>query len=242
MNLQWSISVVIPVYNEIELLDSSVRTISKFLCDNHLDHEIIIIESGSTDGSNVVCDRLAAVLPSVSVIHESQRNGMGAALRLGYAKASKDLVWLITVDLPFPLATLLEALPLMSKCDCVLSYRTEDTRSPFRKIQSWAYNRLVKSILGLPMRTVNSAFKLYRRDLLQKIQLTSNGWLLDAEVLYWVAHRKYRFLELPVPVLERAAGTSKVTSFDIFRTLRELIRFKRTLALNKAKHPTVACL
>src|SRR5262245_27532454 len=100
MNCYPSISVIVPVYNEIELVDVSVRAIDQFLSGQTLVYEIIVIESGSTDGSDIVCDELAETLPAVNVIHESQRNGLGSALRLGYAAATKDLVWLVTVDIP----------------------------------------------------------------------------------------------------------------------------------------------
>ena len=115
MNHHPSVSVVVPVYNEIELVEDSVRAIDRFLAGQQLDYEVIIIESGSTDGSDAACDRLADALPGVEVIHETQRNGLGSALRQGYAAASKDLVWLVTVDIPFPLGTLCEALPLMQR-------------------------------------------------------------------------------------------------------------------------------
>jgi dolichol-phosphate mannosyltransferase len=229
MNRHPSVSVVVPVYNEIELVEDSVRAIDRFLAGQQLDYEVIIIESGSTDGSDAACDRLADALPGVEVIHETQRNGLGSALRQGYAAASKDLVWLVTVDIPFPLGTLCEALPLISECDCVLSYRSQDNRGLLRRIQSRGYNALVKAILGLPMRTVNSAFKLYRRSLLSSLPLKSNGWFLDAEVLYWVARGGHRFREIPVPLLERKGGTSKIGPSDILWILRELIRFKWSL-------------
>jgi glycosyltransferase involved in cell wall biosynthesis len=232
MNCQPTVSVVVPVYNEIELVEASVQAIDRFLGAHELDYEIIIIESGSTDGSAAACDRLAETLPAVAVIHETLRSGLGSALRQGYAAATKDLVWLVTVDIPFPLEALCDSLPLIVECDCVLSYRSEDHRGVLRRIQSWGYNALVKTVLGLPMRTVNSAFKLYRRSVLTAIPLKSNGWFLDAEVLYWVAHRGYRFREIPVPLLQREAGTSKIGLSDIVWILRELIKFRWSLMRN----------
>jgi dolichol-phosphate mannosyltransferase len=232
MNRQPTVSVVVPVYNEIELVEASVQAIDGFLDGQELDYKIIIVESGSTDGSAAACDRLAEMLPAVTVIHERQRNGLGSALRQGYAAATMDLVWLVTVDIPFPLHVLFEALPLIADYDCVLSYRSEDHRGVLRRIQSWGYNALVKTVLGLPMRTVNSAFKLYRRSVLTAIPLKSNGWFLDAEVLYWVARRGYRFREIPVPLLQREAGTSKIGPSDIVWILRELIKFRWSLMRN----------
>src|SRR5262245_44226065 len=80
---QHSVSVVVPVHNEIELVKASVQTIDRFLEGQKLDYEIIIIESGSKDGSAAACDRLAETLPAIAVIHETLRNGLGSALRQG---------------------------------------------------------------------------------------------------------------------------------------------------------------
>jgi len=216
----------VPVYNEIELCDPGVRKIHAFLLRNSIPFEILLIESGSTDGSGAVCDALGAELRGVRVVHEGQRNGMGAALRIGYSMARMDLVWLVTVDLPFHLDTLLKAMPLIESNDCVLSYRSADSRSLMRRIQSWVYSALTRTVLKLPMRSVNSAFKLFRREFVQSLPLVSKGWFLDTELLYWVARRGLRYAEIPVEVLDRSAGTSKVTASDWVKILRELLAFR----------------
>ena len=224
-----SVSVIVPVYNEIELCDGAVRTMHGFLRQHGVPSEIVLIESGSTDGSGAVCDRLAEQLPEVRVIHEGRRNGMGAALRLGYANARMQLAWLVTVDLPFHLETLLQALPLMGTHDCVLSYRVGDARSTMRRFQSWAYSTLIRVALGLPMRSVNSAFKLFRLDFVQSLPLVSKGWFLDTELLYWVVRRRLRYAEIAVALLDRQAGTSKVSGMAWLATLRELFAFRAAL-------------
>jgi glycosyltransferase involved in cell wall biosynthesis len=224
-----SLSVIIPVYNEIELVERRVRHMDEFMAAHVACHELIIIESGSTDGSDEACDRLARDLPRVRVIHEGARNGYGAAVRLGFAHATKDLLISIPVDLPFPLDVLPEGLKLIDTTDCVLSYRQADDRSLFRRIQSHVYNGLIKMLLELPMRTVNSAFKLYRRRIIEAMPLRSNGWFLDAEILYWIRARKLRFREIPVLIPEREAGVSKVRMLDPFRVMRELFAFRRSL-------------
>ena len=225
-----SLSVIIPIYNEIELLDRQVRLMDAFMATCVADYELTIIESGSIDGSGAACDRLASDLPRLRVIHEGARNGYGSAVRLGFVQATKDLLVSIPVDLPFPLDVLPEGLRLIETADCVLSYREVDERSFFRRIQSHAYNQVIKSTLGLPMRTVNSAFKLYRRNIIETMPLEANGWFLDAEILYWISLRKLRFREIPVLIPEREAGVSKVRLSDPLRVLGELWTFKRNLA------------
>ena len=220
------LTAVMPVYNEIDLCEVALRRLHKFLTENFPNFEIIVIESGSSDGTAEVLDRLVQELINIQVIHETVRNGMGAAIRLGYARASKPYIFLVTADIPFPLETLSRAVPLLNQHDCVLSFRDEDSRSFLRKFQSVVYVWLIKKALGLRMRSVNSAFKLIPTDFVQSLELVSTAWFLDAEVLYWVTQRKLSFEEIPVPLVDRTAGVSKVGPVDWATTVLELARFK----------------
>ena len=244
MNASPSITVVIPVFNEHESLVQAVHRTDRFLSSHFTDHEIVLVESGSTDGTSELCDELASTQRGTVVIHEGRRNGFGAALRLGYSKATKDLVMPLPVDLPFPLETITDAAALLQGYDCVLSYRSPDSRSVFRRLQSVVSNSLLKLVLGLGVRHVNSAFKLFRRDMLQSLPLISTGWLLDAEIILRLQQAGVRFLEIPVPLTERTAGKSKVGPLDSLRLLRELLAFAAAHARNPARcrsdatHPT----
>ena len=224
---EYSVSVVVPVYNEIELLESSIGAIHSFLKRHFNDYEILIIESGSTDGSGEVCDRLAEEIPSVIVIHESRKSGFGSALRLGYAHARKDLVWLIVVDMPFPLETILTALPFFSKYDCVFSYRSADNRSFVKRLRSFIYNILAKTILGLKVRHVNSAFRVFKREVIQSLSLESSNWTLDAEVLYEITRHKLPYAEIPVELKERTQGKTSISASDPFSMLSGLFQIRR---------------
>jgi glycosyltransferase involved in cell wall biosynthesis len=219
------LTAVMPVFNEIDLCEDALRRLHNFLTIHFPDFEVIVVESGSTDGTAEVCDRLAQELINVQVIHETSRNGMGSAMRLGYTQASKPFVFLVTADIPFPLETLSRAVPLLNQHDCVLSFRDEDSRGFLRKLQSVVYVWLIKRTLGLRMRSVNSAFKLIPTDFVQSLSLESTGWFLDAEVLYWITQRKLRFAEIPVPLVDRTAGVSKVGLGDWVATVSELVEF-----------------
>jgi glycosyltransferase involved in cell wall biosynthesis len=220
-----SITTIIPVWNEAEAIETTVTATHEFLAAHFADFEILIVESGSTDGSIEICDRLAASLPGVTVVHEGAAKGFGSALRLGYAYASKDLVWVVSADLPFPLAALLDAMPLLADRDCVLSYRVEDERGPFRRFQSLIYNGLAKALLGLSVRHVNSTFKVYRRPVIQGLALVSDGWLIDTEIVYRLQTSGARLAELPVPLIDRQAGSSTIRPLTPFLILRDLLKF-----------------
>lgn len=224
-----TLSIVVPIYNEIELIDVQVRRIVTFLPEHVPDHEIILVESGSTDGTKEAADRLAAELPSVMVLHEKGRNGFGSAVLIGCRAARMQYVLVMPIDIPYPLQCLAPALVLADGIDCVLSYRESDDRSRLRRMQSWAFNLLVKRTLGLPMRSVNSALKLYRRELLQQLPLAERGWLIDAEILHWIGRRGWRYVEIPIPLIDRSAGMSKITLTDPLRMLGGLFVLRRSL-------------
>ena len=218
-------STIIPVWNELPALQTAVDTTHDFLAEHFEDFEILIVESGSTDGSGAACDRLAERMPRLEVIHEGAANGFGSALRLGYAHSTKDLVWVVSADLPFPLESLLTALPLLSDHDCVLSYRVDDERGWFRRFQSRLYNGLAKSLLGLRVTHVNSTFKVYRRELIQQLPLASDGWLIDTEIVYRLQRSGARLTEIPVPLIDRKAGRSTIGVLTPFLIFRDLVKF-----------------
>jgi dolichol-phosphate mannosyltransferase len=222
-----SLSVIVPVYNEAQALEPALAGIDDYLRGRWRDYEILVVESGSTDGTAEACDRLAARHPAVRVIHQSARRGFGSAMKVGYAEARKALVWLVTVDRPFPLEAIEQALPQLASHDCVLSYRAADPRPLPRRMQSWVYNTLVRVALGLPMRHVNSAFKVFKRDVGQSLAqaVRADGWFFDAELLYRIRQRGITWTEIPVPLIERGTGASSVGPLTFVWMLRELCAF-----------------
>jgi glycosyltransferase involved in cell wall biosynthesis len=225
--MNYSVSVIVPVFNERDLLVTSISELSTFMESYFSDYEIIIVESGSTDGSGEVCDRLAAKMPFMTVLHEGRRAGFGSALKLGYRHAQKDLVWLVVVDLPFPLGTILTALPLLQDYDCVFSYRSGDNRDFMKRARSYLYNALAKALLGLKVKHVNSAFRLFKRKVIQSLHLVSDNWTLDAEVLYEVTMRRIPYTEIPVELTERVYGKTSISVFDPVYMVQELLQIRQ---------------
>lgn len=220
-----SVSTIVPIWNEVECLPHALERIHGFLERRFDDFEMIIVESGSTDGSGPLCDAFAQARERATVVHEGARKGFGSALRTGFLRASKDVVWVVTVDLPFPLETIVEALPLLETHDCVLSYREPDGRSVFRRVQSFVFYCVVRMLIGLRVRHVNSSFKLYKRESIQSLDLRSDGWLIDAEIVYNLDRRGLKYEEIPVPSIERVAGRSSVGLTTPFSLLRDVVKF-----------------
>ena len=225
---RYSLSMILPLYNEIEILEPNLQVIDDFLARHFEDYEILIVESGSTDGSAELCDRLAGRFERVKIIHEGARNGIGSATRVGFQRASKDLAWRYAIDLPCPLEAILEALPLFAKYDCVVSFRSDDQRTGYRRFQSAIFNGLVKTVLGIKVRHVNSSFKVYRTKQVQAMPLHGNTGFIDAELLFWTFRQRLTWVEIPVALTDRTGGQSSVTLLEPLSWLRELWKLRRS--------------
>ena len=220
-----SFTVIVPVYNEADLVIPSLARIDGFMGSWSTDYEILVIESGSTDGSGALCDEATRKSQNVRVIHEPTRAGYGSALRLGFANTTKTFAWIVTLDVPFPLESILTAAPLLDSHDCVLSYRSADPRGIGRRFQSAIYNLLLHVLLGIRARHINSAFKVMRVSVVKEIPLRSAGWFIDAELLYRLQERGITCAEIGVPLVDRSAGASTVGLNTWVGVLREMARF-----------------
>ena len=143
-------------------------------------------------------------------------------MKLAYAHCKKDWIWLITPDIPFPLESIFAAEPYMEHYSCILSFRSEDNREIFRKLRSVVYNFLAKYLFGLRQQHVNSAFKLFRKELINSIELKSSGWFIDAEILSELNKKNVEYVEIPVPLIDRRGGKSTVKLSSAFPVLKEM--------------------
>ena len=226
-----TISAVVPIYNERQAIPGVIQQIDRFLAAHFADYEIIVVESGSTDGTAEACDALPQLLPKVRVVHEGGRNGFGSAVLTGAALATKRWVWPLVVDMPFSLDVILAALPHMDQCQAVLSYRSSDPRSSYRRFQSRVFNALSRQLLGVRARHVNSAFKITESKLMQSLHLRSKGWLLDAELIMRLDERGIRYAEIPVELVDRTSGGSTIGPAASLGAVRDLFR----LALDRRR-------
>jgi glycosyltransferase involved in cell wall biosynthesis len=235
-----SISAIVPIYNELAAVPGVIEDIDRFLDAHFTDYEVLVVESGSTDGTAAACDALPALLPRVRVVHEGARNGFGSAVRAGVALAEKSWVWPIVVDMPFDLGVVVEALPHMDTCPAVLSYRSDDPRGAYRRLQSLVFNALGRALLGVRARHINSAFKVTSTALVRSLGLESRGWLIDAELIMRLEERGVPYVEIPVRLVDRTTGRSTVGSSAVVRACRDLIRLavrRRQRHLGAARRP-----
>ena len=221
-----SLSVIVPVLDEEGNLEGVVRELGEVLAGH--DHEILIVNDGSRDGTAVLADRLAATNPEhVRVFHHATNRGGGAATRTGLAAATKELVTMVPGDGQFVAADLPRFLSALGDREMVISRRNNRSGGLVRALNSWAYRTVVRALLGIQFSHINWV-KLYRREPLQALPLSSESWLLDTEILYWATRLGWRSAEIDVEELPRLRGTATGGSIPhMLHVVRELWRFRQ---------------
>jgi len=222
-----SITVVFPMYNEEAYARRAVEAARAALTAAGItDWEIVIVDDASTDGTPALAEAMAREDSRVRVVHNPVNRRLGGALRAGYAAATKDLVFYTDADLPVDLAELSRAIRLLEyqQADVVAAYRFDRTSEGLvRALYTLCYNHLVRTLFGLRVRDVNFAFKLFRRSILEKFTLTSEGSFIDAEFLLRARKAGCVIIQIGLDYFPRTRGTSTLASVPvIFAILRDL--------------------
>ena len=222
------VSVVFPAYNEEESIESCVVNAYNALSKIAEDFEIIVVNDGSSDRTTSICEELRSRLGKIKVITKQKNEGYGHALRDGFNNAYFDLVFFCDADNQFDLNDIEGLLEFAPDYDMVIGYRKTRHDSLKRKIFSWGYNNVIKLLFGLAVKDINCAFKLFRKELFTKINIESQSYLVNAEILVKGLTLGYTIKEVPVTHLPRVKGISKVSSQDIPKTIQGIVRLYRS--------------
>jgi glycosyltransferase involved in cell wall biosynthesis len=228
-----SISIVFPMYNEEAYVRRAVDAARDACQGLTEDWQVVIVNDASTDATGRLADELAAAEPRVRVVHNERNRRLGGTLKAGYAAATKELVLYTDADLPFDMLELRRAVRLLEyqQADVVSAYRFDRTNEgALRTIYSFFYNTLIRVVFGLPIKDVNFSFKLFRRSLLERFELKSEGSFIDAEFLVRARKAGASIIQIGVDYFPRSRGVSTLSSPGvIFKILGELVRLRREL-------------
>ena len=205
-----ALSVVFPMHNEEAYVRRAVAAARAGASAVSEDFEIVIVDDASTDRTGEIAEALSREDPRIRVLHESRRRGLGATLRAGYRAARGELVLYSDADLPFDFKELARAAHLIEyqQADVLAAYRFDRTSEGLlRTLYTLVYSGLVRMLFGLRFRDVNFSFKLFRRPLLDRIELRSEGSFIDAEFLVRARNAGARIIQMGVDYFPALRGT-----------------------------------
>jgi glycosyltransferase involved in cell wall biosynthesis len=222
------LSVFFPAYNEEANVERMVDAFRSVLPHVAEDYEIIIVNDGSHDKTQEIADRLIKEDRRVRAVHHEKNQGYGAAVRSGINACTKEYLFFTDGDGQFDVSQLSDLVPLLSGYDGVIGFRLNRQDPWVRKLNAWAWNRLVRFLLGLKVRDIDCAFKLFHRKVFKDIELEYSGAMISTEMLVKIKDKGFNLQEVGVLHSPRLAGKQTGANLRVvLRAFKELFRFYR---------------
>jgi len=235
------ISVVFPVFNEGDIVESILRDWNQALIEMGLDYELIVINDGSSDGTGRVLDKLRREMPQLRVIHQLN-TGHGQAIRRGYLMARGQFV--LQCDLngryePEDFSRLWES---REPHKMVIAQRTHRLDSFSRRLFSKSLKRLTQWICGIHLHDPNVPFRLMRREpLFYFLNKLPQEWQATNLALSVFITKEFpnQIAEIKIPFRKRSLGKTSTSLYDLFNLgceyFGELFRLRKLLKLKETR-------
>ncbi|MFQ5972529.1 MAG: glycosyltransferase family 2 protein [Alphaproteobacteria bacterium] len=222
------LSIIIPAFNErdtIEAIIERVRTVPR-------QHEIIVVDDGSTDGTQEILQRVTARAPgTIRCIRHGTNQGKGAAIQSGLAAVTGEVVIVQDADLEYHPEDYPAALRLIDQgwADAVYGSRF---LGPHRVFMYWHYlgNRVLTTICNVMTSSILSdmetGFKVIRADVLRALDIRSRTFDVEVELTVKLFRFGYRVYEMPITYTGRTYREGKkITWTDGVRALVALVKW-----------------
>jgi dolichol-phosphate mannosyltransferase len=209
--------VILPTFNEAENVAPLVEAVREQLPESH---RILIVDDNSPDGTGEIADRLAA--DDVSVLHRERKEGLGPAYLAGFELAlagGPELIVGMDADFSHDPDHLPALIAAAGTADLVLGSRYVEGGGvtdwgPVRRFISRGGSAYARLILGVGVRDLTGGFKVFRRQVLESIDLgsiTARGYAFQVETTYRAIRRGFRVVEVPIVFRDRLEGSSKMS-------------------------------
>ena len=222
------LSLVIPVYNEVDSLIPLHTSLTDALDHLGLTYEIVFVDDGSHDGGFEVLRELHRHDPRVQVIRFRRNFGKTAALVAGFDRARGATIITMDADLQDDPAEIPKFLAKLDEGYDLVSGWKKDRQDPLSKtLPSKVFNKVVSSSTGIHIHDFNNGFKAYRREVTDELKLYADLHRFIPVIATW---RGYRVAEIPVQHHARRYGKSK---FGAGRFAKGMMDFLKVLFLTR---------
>ncbi len=227
--LPLSVSITVPALNEAGNVENTVKNVMQALEKRGItDFEILIIDDGSTDGTDKIIDDLGAKNSRIRVFHNHTPKGLGYNFRMGANAASKDYVGWFPGDNEVLPESIRNVLAELGKADMIIPYiANQRIRSRYRRALSHTYVFIFNTIFGLRLKYFNGTC-FFKRELLKTVSMTTDSPAYMAEILVQlIKNSQASYIEVPFYMKERTYGKSGVLKWKnvylIGKTIANLI-------------------
>ena len=242
------VSIIIPLYNEednVNKYESDLFPVVEAIASTHgVTFDFIFVNDGSKDETLEKINAIAARRSDVVVLNHEINQGMGAALKTGFAHVNSDLIITMDSDLTFrpdDIPALLEAYD-RDHPECVsgspyLQRGLMEEVAPVRLFFSKSVNFMYRILLRYPITCVSPIFRLYRTETIKNLEIESENFEINAEIISKCLISGYRVVEVPVKLHKRRYGESKINiRREIINNLKMMRRIVRTKYFHRPWH------
>ena len=223
-----TLSLVLVAYNEEGNIEQTVVGLQTILKEANVDYHLILVNNGSNDATEDIAKRLAEEDPRLSVISIEVNQGYGWGVICGLDHVSDGFAGYMGSDGQVDPRDVVEILRLVETGHCDLAKAKRITRGDgfIRRSLSLCYNSLVSLVFPVSTNDVNAVPKIFRSELVNKLDLRSKDWFIDTELMIKAGDLKLRIEEHPVIFHARQAGNSHVKVRIVWDLLWDVLAFK----------------
>jgi dolichol-phosphate mannosyltransferase len=226
------LSVIIPCYNEEKTLKECLKRVLA-IADERLELEVIIVDDASGDRSFAVAEELAAEHPQIIVFRQEKNRGKGAALRVGFKKATGDYAVVQDADLEYDPEELKDLLEPFVKhgADVVFGSRFLSGKA-HRVLYFWhsfgnKFLTLLSNIFtNLNITDMETCYKMFRREIIQSVDIKENRFGFEPEIIAKIAKKKLNIYEVGISYYGRTYAEGKKIGWrDGWRALWCILKY-----------------
>ena len=228
------LSLIVPMYNEIGIIEQNARVYQSDLNKHFADYELIFVDDGSTDGCGEAVEKLG--LPNTRVIRYTPNQGKGNAVRTGMLASDGDIAMFLDADVAYGTEVITRAADLFREhpeAGMVIGSRPMHPEgyegyTALRKLASKTYIKVLNVAGGFKLSDSQCGCKAYRKEAAHEIfsRVETKGFAFDFETILWAQKLGYPIVEMPVKIINHRE--SKINVFrDTFRMLGELRQIRK---------------
>jgi hypothetical protein len=217
------LSLCMPCYNEQDVIGKVLAGTCAVLPEFCDEFEIIVVDDGSADATSSVVERFAMKDNRVRLVRHEKNRGYGAAVATALRAAHGEWICFTDGDGQFNMLDLPQLLVQAERADVVVGYRHRRADNGIRKLNAHSWKWLIRCLMGVRIRDLDCAFKLFPRWVVDRLQLNAEGACISVEILTQCMRGGVTIAEVPVNHFPRSAGKATGANLGVvLKAFREL--------------------
>lgn len=228
-------SLVIPHFNEEDGAEANARYIINDFDQSDIDYELVLVNNGSIDNTKAILTKMAEQSSRIRVVNIEKNIGYGNGILQGIACATGEFVGFTCSDGQIMPTTILDIYRKVRDegYDLGKTKRIERHDGLLRFLLSRGYNLLLSLFFFSWIQDVNGYPKIMKRSLFSEMDIISNDWFIDTEIMIKAKKNGLRIIEVPAIFHSRKAGKSQINFITVFEFLKNLLHRYPRLMLNR---------